>query len=56
MSGQWMSSNEIMALLSMSHKPTFRKNYLKPALELGWVEMRDPNSPKSPQQKYRLNK
>jgi len=45
---------ELMEGLKMNHRPTFRKNYLIPALKAGFVEMTDPNSPKSPQQKYRL--
>jgi hypothetical protein len=51
---EWMSSNEIMQKLGLSHKPTFRKNYLNPALEAGIVEMQNPESPRSPKQKYRL--
>ncbi len=49
----WLSSNEIMQLLGLSHKPTFRKNYLAPALKLQYIEMQYPDSPRSPKQKYR---
>jgi len=49
----WMNSAELMALLKLSHKPTFRKNYLLPALEHGYIEMFHPDSPRSPKQKYR---
>lgn len=49
----WLSAAELMTLLKLSHKPTFRKNYLLPALALGGIEMRHPDSPRSPQQKYR---
>ncbi len=49
----WLSSNEIMQLLGLSHKPTFRKNYLEPALKLQYIEMQYPDSPRSPKQKYR---
>jgi len=56
MDEQWLSSSEIMKKLELSHKPTFRKNYLNPALEHGLVEMREPESPRSPKQKYRVSK
>ncbi len=49
----WVSSTELMALLKLSHKPTFRKNYVLPALEQGYIEMFHPDSPRSPKQKYR---
>lgn len=49
----WVNSAELMALLKLSHKPTFRKNYLLPALEQGYIEMFHPDSPRSPKQKYR---
>jgi Fic family protein len=49
-----LSVRELMQSLKMNHRPTFRKNYLIPALKAGFVEMTDPNSPKSPKQKYRL--
>lgn len=49
----WMSAVELMELLSLSHKPTFRKNYINPALTLKLIEMLFPDSPRSPKQKYR---
>ncbi|HFE37956.1 MAG TPA: Fic family protein [Gammaproteobacteria bacterium] len=49
----WLSTNEIMQLLGLSHKPTFRKNYLEPALKQQYIEMQYPDSPRSPKQKYR---
>jgi Fic family protein len=48
------SGVELMRGLGLSHRPTFRRNYLKPALAGGWVEMTDPASLRSPQQRYRL--
>ncbi len=36
-----------MELVGLKHKPTFRKNYLDPALELGLIEMIIPDKPKS---------
>jgi len=35
------------------HKPTFRKNYLNPALEIEVIERTIPNKPSSKNQKYR---
>ena len=52
----WLSSSEIMRKLGLSHKPTFRKNYLNPALDEGIIEMQNPESPRSPKQKYRQKK
>ncbi|MDQ6958850.1 MAG: Fic family protein [Mariprofundaceae bacterium] len=49
----WFSTQDMMALLGLSHKATFRKNYLRPALATGFVVMKDPDSPRSPRQKYR---
>ncbi|RLJ19852.1 cell filamentation protein Fic [bacterium endosymbiont of Escarpia laminata] len=49
----YLSAKELMERLSLSHRPTFRDNYLTPALQQGLVEMRDPDSPRSPRQKYR---
>lgn len=47
-------SNELMQALRLSHRATFRKNYLNPALEGGWIERTQPGSPRSPTQGYRL--
>lgn len=52
--GQEVSTGAIMAGLGLGHKPTFRKNYLRPAMELGLVVMTQPSSPRSPSQRYRL--
>lgn len=48
-----MGSVELMRRLKLSHRPTFRKNYLVPALEAGLVERTQPKSPRSPTQRYR---
>lgn len=42
-----------MKKLGLAHRPTFRKNYLQPALEAGLVECTLPDQPKSSLQKYR---
>ena len=43
-----------MELLKIKHLPTFRKNYLYPALGEGFVELTIPDKPNSRLQKYRL--
>ncbi len=45
---------ELMAGLHLSHRPTFRKNYLEPAIAAGLIERTQPDSPRSPIQRYRL--
>jgi len=51
-----LSASEIMKRLGLSHRPTFRQNYLNPALSNGIVEMTIPDKPNSRNQKYRLKK
>ena len=48
-----MTRLEIMTSLKLKDRVNFTKNYLKPALEKGFIEMTQPNSPNSPTQKYR---
>ena len=50
----FISVPDMMSGLSLSHRPTFRKNYLRPALELGLLEMKYPDNPRHPGQRYRL--
>jgi len=52
--GQTCSTRELMERLCLSHRPTFSQDYLRPALEAGWVEMTDPDHPRSPRQRYSL--
>jgi len=47
-------SRALMRSLGLSHRATFRKNYLDPALHGGWIERTQPDSPHSPTQRYRL--
>ena len=47
-------SSELMAALRLKRRPTFRKNYLDPALTSGWIERTQPDSPCSSIQRYRL--
>mgnify|MGYP000715765313 CR=1 FL=1 len=42
----------IMEGLTLKHRPTFKKNYIPPALKENLIAMTGPNSPRSPQQKY----
>ena len=49
-----LSASECMARLKLSHRPTFRANYLHPALEQGLIERTIPGKPNSRLQKYRL--
>jgi Fic family protein len=49
-------SSKLMEALGLSHLPTFRKNYLNPALDAGWLERTQPHSPSSPTQRYRLTR
>ncbi|QHD02298.1 cell filamentation protein Fic [Pseudomonas sp. S04] len=46
--------SELMAEVGLTHKATFRANYLKPALMAGLIEMTQPDSPNNPAQRYRL--
>ncbi len=48
-----MSVKEMMAALGFGSRDKFLKNYLSPALKSGLIEMTQPDSPKSPKQKYR---
>lgn len=48
-----LSAAEIMNRLGLSHRPTFRKNYLIPALDKRFIERTIPDKPNSKNQKYR---
>ena len=48
------TATELMAEMGMSHRPTFRNNYIRPAMSAGLVEMTRPESPTAKNQKYRL--
>ena len=49
-----LSALELMSLLGLKHRPTFRQNYLCPAIKLGLIEMTMPDAPNSRNQRYRL--
>ena len=48
------SASELMSELSLSHRPSFRQNYLRPALDAGIIEMTRPDKPQAKNQKYKL--
>jgi hypothetical protein len=48
------SASDLMDELGLTHRPTFRKNYLHPALAAQLIEMIHPDTPRSRSQKYRL--
>ncbi len=49
-----LKAADLMMRLGLQHRPTFRNNYLNPALSAGLIEMTQPGSPRSPSQQYRL--
>lgn len=49
-----LSRRALQAALGLRDDEHFRKAYLLPALEAGWVEMTIPDKPNSRLQKYRL--
>jgi len=48
--------SELMQLVGLTHRATFQKNYLNPAIEANLIERTIPDKPKSPKQKYRLKR
>lgn len=48
-----LSAVECMKRIGLSHRPTFRQNYLQPALDAGLIERTLPGKPNSRLQKYR---
>ncbi|MCF7817767.1 MAG: hypothetical protein K9M54_07780 [Kiritimatiellales bacterium] len=49
-----MDRESLQQALGLKARKNFRLLYLTPALDAGYIEMTEPNSPKSPTQKYRL--
>jgi len=49
-----MKRQDIQDALGLKHEEHFRGHYLIPALESGFIEMTNPDKPKSSKQKYRL--
>ncbi|MEA1967359.1 MAG: hypothetical protein U9N77_03975, partial [Thermodesulfobacteriota bacterium] len=48
------SRSQLMQEVSLKDRMNFFRKYLEPALALNLIEMTQPNTPKSPTQKYRL--
>lgn len=48
-----LTTKQLMEKLGLKHRPTFRNNYLIPALKAGYIEMTVPDKPNSSKQKYR---
>ncbi|MDD2469971.1 MAG: Fic family protein [Bacilli bacterium] len=46
------TTKELLNLLKMKSRSSFKKNYLDPAMELGLIKMTIPDSPRSKNQKY----
>ena len=49
-----LGGREAMKCVGLNHRPTFLYDYLQSAIQAGFIEMNQPDSPKSPTQKYRL--
>lgn len=54
LNGSELSVKEMMEALGLNHRPTFRTNYLHPALNEGYITPLYPEQPSHPKQKYRL--
>ncbi len=54
--GKPLSAAEMMQRLWLSHRPTFRNNYLHPAVDKWFIEMTVPEKQKSRLQKYRITR
>ncbi|MBR6904189.1 MAG: hypothetical protein IKN32_04985, partial [Bacteroidales bacterium] len=52
--GNTISANEIMKSLQLKGEDNFRKRYLVPSMENGYVQMLYPDAPKRPDQAYYL--
>lgn len=51
--GETLSAKALLERLGLKHRQSFSSNYLRPALELGLIEMTAPDKPNSSRQKYR---
>ena len=55
-SAKTLSTAEIMESLNLKHRPTFRENYMKPAIKQGLVDLLHPDNLNHLEQKYFLTK
>lgn len=53
MGNEAYTTRALMERLELKHRPTFRDNYLLPAMRMGVVEMTIPDKPNSSNQRYR---
>lgn len=54
MSEVFLPLTDLMDIVGLKHRPTFRTGYLLPAIQEGYVERKYPNEPRRRGQKYRL--
>ncbi|MCK9508275.1 MAG: hypothetical protein M0Q54_07535 [Pigmentiphaga sp.] len=52
--GNYYLREDLQKILKLKDRENFRLNYLKPALDIGFVEMTIPEKPRSSLQQYRL--
>ena len=55
MDGEFVSASELMKRMGLGNRSNFLKNYLRPAIACGFVEMSDPEHPHAHDQRYRSN-
>ena len=49
-----MDTSELMQKIGISDRKYFRTAFVVPAIKAGFIEMTNPDSPRSPKQKYRV--
>ncbi|MDD7409548.1 MAG: hypothetical protein SOV71_06120 [Anaerovoracaceae bacterium] len=54
--GMEYSASELMDMVGVRSRKTLREKYLRPALDLGLIEMTVPDRPRSRNQRYRLRR
>lgn len=54
LSDQPVDMKTLMNRLNLAHRQTFLYDYIKPALDAGYIEMTIPDKPRSSKQQYRL--
>jgi len=52
--GEAKSRQALQSALALKDAKSFRRVYLQPALEAGWIEMTIPDKPRSSKQRYRI--
>jgi len=52
LSGNPISVDDLVGILSFNHRTFFNENYLKPLCTLGFIQRTNPDKPTSPNQKY----